>query len=367
MNKKFSRILSIALALMLCVALAAPAMAADAAISTGKVEIDKKLNVDQYAVLPADIEFEFTLAAVAGPSDISGFSSRTGNLTGIAVTAATGTTSTDVDVTGLSSGTIKVKYSTTDKPGTDTSTTAITKGFEIDFNSVTWADTGVYRYTVKEVAGSNTAISYDSTTTYYIDVFVVQGETNLEIGGIIVSTDGTYSAEAGESGNNYANKVGKGTIENTWKTHDLTVTKSVTGNQGNKNKEFHFTVTFTGLVDGQTYHYIENGQAKTFTGGQSATITLTNGQSATFYDLPEGATYTVVETEANQDGYTTTYSDGNGTGTIGTADVSVTVTNNKEGTVPTGVLLTIAPFAALMAVGGLGAVVILKRKKEEED
>lgn len=79
---------------------------------------------------------------------------------------------------------------------------------------------------------------------------------------------------------------------------NLTVSNSVTGS-GDKNKTFTFTVTLddtniSGQYDGMN-----------FTGGV-AEFTLKHGESLTAEGLPIGASYTVIETEANKDGYTTT-------------------------------------------------------------
>lgn len=78
----------------------------------------------------------------------------------------------------------------------------------------------------------------------------------------------------------------------------LTVEKKVTGTHGDKEKEFNFTVT---LEDKEI-----NGEYgdMSFKGGV-ATFTLKHGESKTATGLPAGIEYTVTETEANADGYTT--------------------------------------------------------------
>lgn len=90
------------------------------------------------------------------------------------------------------------------------------------------------------------------------------------------------------------------------------IRKTVTGSTGEKEKDFHFTVTIRD----------KNGKDLSgrypFTGSKTGgvksgeTITLRDGQSVTIQGLPIGASYTVVEQEANQDGYRTTT-----TGTVG--------------------------------------------------
>ena len=94
------------------------------------------------------------------------------------------------------------------------------------------------------------------------------------------------------------------------------------GNDGDTSKAFHFTVTLSNTSLSGTYGDMtfENGVA---------TFALKHGGSKTASGLPVGVTYTVVEQEADQDGYTTT-----ATGTGGTITKDVTAeanfTNTKE-------------------------------------
>lgn len=99
-----------------------------------------------------------------------------------------------------------------------------------------------------------------------------------------------------------------------YKRGALEVTKSVSGNRGDKTKEFHFTVTLSGTssngaIDGATLTG-EFGDM-TFTNGV-AEFTLKHGEKKTALDLPAGLQYEVVEEEANEDGYTTTSSNSEG-------------------------------------------------------
>lgn len=111
-----------------------------------------------------------------------------------------------------------------------------------------------------------------------------------------------------------------------WKaTHgNLSVAKTVTGNNGDTSKAFNFTVTLgdTGI----------NGTLgeMTFADGV-ATFVLKHGESKTALRLPAGITYAVTETEADKGGYTTTSV--NASGSIikdNTAAVSFTNTRNSS-------------------------------------
>lgn len=100
-----------------------------------------------------------------------------------------------------------------------------------------------------------------------------------------------------------------------YKRGALEVTKSVSGNRGDKTKEFHFTVTLSGTssngaIDGATLTgefgdmMFKNGVAE---------FTLKHGETKKALNLPAGLQYAVVEEEANEDGYTTTSSSDSGT------------------------------------------------------
>lgn len=113
----------------------------------------------------------------------------------------------------------------------------------------------------------------------------------------------------------------------------LEIHKEVSGNRGETDREFHFTVTLTGSSSAGTQDadvkgnyiavYTKQGgtteqRTITFTDGKSAEFTLKHDESLTIEGLPAGLTYEVTETEKNTDGYSTT---GTGwTGTIPTGD-----------------------------------------------
>ena len=79
---------------------------------------------------------------------------------------------------------------------------------------------------------------------------------------------------------------------NVYREGDLTVTKTVTGEWADLEKEFTFTVTLSEAVNG-TFGDM------TFVDGV-ATFTLKNGETATALNLPADVTYTVTEAEYNE-------------------------------------------------------------------
>lgn len=102
----------------------------------------------------------------------------------------------------------------------------------------------------------------------------------------------------------------------------LTVSKTVTGNGGEQQKDFHFTVTLNDKsIDGSYGDMtFEDGKAE---------FTLKHGQSKSASDLPVGTGYTVVEAEANRNGYVTVAT-GDGKGTIQENGSVVDFTNTRD-------------------------------------
>ena len=411
MNKKISRLLSIILVLMLCMAVASPAWALPLHASNlegGVVEIDKELQLKADALVPA-VEFSFTLSSVS-TGDMHGFEGYKGILTGVKISGDTTATTLNSETPA----TINVNYAQTDKTGT---ATAVRKGMLFDFTSVDYPNPGVYRYTVKENNGDRADITYDTDKTYYIDVYVVYNETDkrLELASVVVSDKSAY--ELGDQKNttndsytdvktgdkkdatpDYSeensawvpNLTSEAVFENPLKTCDLTLSKTVSGNQGSRTEYFDFTLSFTGVADG-TYNYtgpgttdkgtikVAGGAVTEVTGPAASNTTkikLKDGESIVIKDLPYGAKYTIGETYGDYtpsvkvDSVDTTGTDDTGiytvtnnTGAGLTANnTTVAYTNDRSGTIPTGILLTIAPFVVLMLVGLAGIVVILKKK-----
>lgn len=132
----------------------------------------------------------------------------------------------------------------------------------------------------------------------------------------------------------------------------ITITKQVTGNMGDVNKEFSFS-----------YSYGEDDNP------QTGTFTLRNGGSHDLENVPIGTTLTLTET--NAEGYTisaeygnTTVSDGNGmTFTINNEDTVIVVKNHKEAIPDTGVLLDSLPYVLILMLTVISGVVLLHRKR----
>lgn len=210
----------------------------------------------------------------------------------------------------------------------------------------TYKSVGIYTYTIKEVAGKTVGMTY-SNAVLTLKVTVL----NDENGGFVIA--GTSLVGSDDKKHD--------TFQNTYSAGSLAVTKKVTGNLGDKDKYFDFTVTFT-APEGKNWNMdgigLPIGATKNSDGTYS--FKLKHGATAEFKNLPYGVTYSVTETAA--DGYTTT-TEGKTTDSINAAETTVTFTNTKNGQIDTGVTTESLPYVVLMGFVVLaGAALLLKRK-----
>lgn len=227
--------------------------------------------------------------------------------------------------------------------------TAKSQNGSINFYASEFTKPGVYKYTVAETKGDYDGITYDTAErTMY--VYVQNGANGSpEVIGAIMLNDDEKSVD----------------FENTYETADLTVKKVITGGMADMNSKWEITVVVNG-AEGEQYKTSEEGV--TLTSGTPKTFILGNDETVTIYGLSANDEYQVTEDDANTDGYTTTYESCNEdeAGAMGTDDVTATVTNTRETTPPTGVIMTIAPYALMVVLAGAFAVVFLTRRNRAE-
>ena len=247
------------------------------------------------------------------------------------------------------------------------------KSVSIDFPVGTFTKPGVYRFVINETNSNLPGVTYDSNPTRYLDVFVVANDNNeLSVNGYVlrdaatdIGTNGEYVEDPDVKSSGYTNSLTQ---------YDFDFSKTISGNQGDKNKRFSFTLTITGANPG-TYPIIANNvtdNPTSITVGTSGTATgeysLTNGSTVKVVGLNAGAVCTVTE---NPDDYTATHKLDTGEENSGAdsgavtlnSDHSVAFTNTRNGIIPTGIIMTIAPFAIGICVFGAVFIFIICRKK----
>ncbi len=310
------------------------------------------------------------------------------------------------------------------------------KTLTLDFGSVGFDEPGVYRYLITETGdnqgvANDTGVTGEAKNTYRtLDVYVEDyagyyanlsaedqkkypvptADKKLLITSYVMY-NGKNDAAPSKDGDNTVEKSTSYT--NTYTSYDLTFSKTVTGNQGSKDKYFAFTLTIENAVPNTVYDisYADDGndnttdgnadvsisanpnsattvitkdvtQPATITVGADGTVTqvfyLQNGQSIAVRGLAKDTKYTVVD---GKEDYVASYTtdDTNDTAnektdtaanTTGIAqDVTVNFTNNRQGTIPTGVILSVAApvVIGLAVLGGIIFLVIRNKKRDAEE
>lgn len=242
------------------------------------------------------------------------------------------------------------------------------KSGAITVNAGKFTTPGIYHYVVSEDAGTYEGITYD-TKTYDLYVYVENVEGEIKVAGV------TASIPEGEGNPEKATEIAftndYGKTNNT--VHSVLITKEVTGNQGDKTKEFSFSLSVDG-DEGELYKVVYTNQMDeeivTYltSGAEAASYTLKNDESLQIYGLSAGDTYTVTEADYSGDGYTTTVNEeetNTKTGTTAEGNVTVAFENNKNVTTPTGIAMTFAPYALMVVFAGVFAVMFLRKKRED--
>ncbi|MBR3630573.1 MAG: hypothetical protein IKN55_08915 [Oscillospiraceae bacterium] len=448
-------------------------------VSQNVTMIDKYLVMDVNANVP-NASFDFSIAPYDSESDEKAV-----------ITAASGTNLAVINgVTALTDGTLDFKANDAANTGSatagvvsfvqsDTNTTVTegatgadeavvwqdnTSGNEkyakktltLDFSTVQFTEPGVYRYLITET-GTNqgitndTGVTGDGQNTYRtLDVYVedyagylaaleaaeagstdgytpVNGKELLITGYVLYEGkhDAAPSATAAEA-------TGKSSsYTNAYASYDLSFSKTVTGNQGSKDKYFAFTVQISNAVAGTVFDvsYSDDSNDNTTDGNadvniaanpNSATTCITtavtqpakltvgadgtvsqvfylqHGQSIAIRGLAEGTSYSITEApEDYSDTATVTgdtktqdktktggteaepvygsdisYSNHQIADTYISGDAEVAFTNDRSGTIPTGILTTVAGslgIVVLGAAGVIGGALYMRKKKSEEE
>ncbi len=139
--------------------------------------------------------------------------------------------------------------------------------------------------------------------------------------------DQYYTASVNDTGVIAVNENIEAMFTNTkFKVGTLTISKEVTGNQGDPDKLFNFTIHFKDCT--RTFAFTGIGvEGGIITDGD--VIALASGQSITICDLPENLEYAVIEDDYTSSGYTTTSENTQGT-IIGDEDINAKFVNDKQ-------------------------------------
>lgn len=244
----------------------------------------------------------------------------------------------------------------------------------------TYTGVGVYTYKITENNDGYPWVTYDERAMFLKVTVIQYGEELIRIP---VWRFGTWVPETDTAAGYWSIATEKGGFfDNTYNFGSLEVEKLVTGNLGDRTKEFNVTVTFTAptgfSVDSTIMYSVEGGTAVAVpvtTPGRVFTVTipLQHDESVVFTNIPYGVTYTVEEANYtghnDADGYENpVYDNDDGEDevalTINDATDKITITNNKDMTVDTGISLDSLPYILLLAgaLVGMGVLVMRRRR-----
>lgn len=400
---------AIALASVMTMSMSTPvfALQRDNVYST-EIGGEKTTTFDKYLVMDKQAEVpnaSFTYAVTAGKA-------KAYDVKGKKFEVLAGVDADKVTMAGVGSKTAgTITYKQGDKTLNDEN--ALVKDYDkatekyakktatLDFSACKFTEPGIYRYIVTE-SGENQGVTNDADATRVVDVYVNDASDGegykLTIAGYVLhsNVDDAPDVSLGEnngSAGSYAGTKSQG-FTNSYDTSDITIRKEVSGNQASRNKYFEFTVNITGAVPGTVYDVdlsnadattqsnaatIKDNEGKTnpatLTVGGDGTVTqkfyLAHGQEIKIQGIAKDSTYNVTE---NAEDYKSTaagvtdYTDATN-GTVASADLKTSYLNTRDGVIPTGVIMAVAPFAAVTLLGGVGAVtmVMKKRKSSEEE
>ena len=239
-----------------------------------------------------------------------------------------------------------------------------TKTKDITINLPTYESVGIYTYSFTENAGVTAGVSYRSDE-FKLVVTVIEQNGKVRVAGLHAENKDGVKTDTFE--------------DNTYSAGSLAVSKEVTGQLGDKTKEFKATVTFT-APEGKTVNsditYVDGTETKTIAasawkdGKASAEITLKNGETVNFANIPYDVTYSVVEDDYTTDGYDKAkYTNSDDNLKIDSAKDTVKITNNKgtKEDIDTGVYTNNMPYVVVLSLvvcAGIVMVVANKRRKE---
>lgn len=346
--------------------------------------------------------YKLTNVGTTSPKETFSFSA----LTCTEVTnAADGVTKDNAPIPTISDVTFEQGKATTGgAEGTATITLpalgSLTSDQDEDGRYAAYPSVGEYTYTFNEVNNGVAGVTYYGETMKLVVTVVQDGDNGkLRVAGVHCEA----AVAEGETKNEKTD-----TFENTYSAGKLEVSKTVTGNLGDRDNYFDVDVTFTStkpvnaaitVKGGSKYNDEESytipaydkdsiettnvwkydAETKIYTA--TTTIQVKHGDTVTFENIPYDVVYKVKEKDYSREGYKTSYSfntsnivfpeSGVISGDVPEFKVNAEthtygITNNKETTVDTGITLDSVPYIVMLAVAACGMVVFMTKKRHED-
>lgn len=324
-----------------------PAMAAEATLDVQNNTVSIDVSVDMTGAVGAGVPvatYSFTVDTI----DLTTIDNEENNAKAGEMAAVNATqsvvfdgTETVVEATNKATDTLKIAFTPAN----------LTNGAGIYYYKLTQTDLGYAGLT-------------QDCSSYVLKVYVINGDNGLEVNGAAMHplTDTTMGTKSDE-------------IVNTYATADLTLTKTVDGDFGDRTRPFSFTITLTDSDTSVINSVTVGGETMAFEGGSlEFTRALKHGESVTIQGLPTDVGYKIEETGIDGTGYTVAYTAANGTlataanpatgTTVATAE-TITATNTIEDSPATGVILNVAPYALMVVIAVAGVAVFMRKRVED--
>jgi len=315
-------------------------------------------NPDEALIYGPEIEYTYTVAAAADSELVTITDQDADHASGLAttVTVLPGITN-GLTVTGTAAN--KIAWTNADILDASAAGTANYKNLTIDFSSVVFTQPGVYRYKITEAVDAYTSSGVTNGTiaeTRYVDVYVMRSSTyttgaqpsEWTIYGFVclVETLGTTNVTpATAKTNGFVSNTDPNGDGNTsdaqtadeYHTYNLTIGKTLTGDDTMNGHKFPFDVAFANDVANtatETFQFaveINDSAKAAVTKVAETAATTVNGTAITALDKVGGAD---VVTTANKDG-NPSIANGGTVKYIGiptTIKATVTETNDVVGT-----------------------------------
>lgn len=221
----------------------------------------------------------------------------------------TGDGSNEITVRNFEEGTVgslAIHKSVADNGGDDTGKFEFTVTLDPagdTFDTFTYAGDGTLAEAGPIASGGAFSLAHGE----YILISGLPGGTEYTVVERDYAGDGYVTTGRGERGTIAFDERSTAEFTNTRNIGSLTITKTVAGNGGDREREFEFAVELTppaGMAE--AYRYIRDGDPED--GGEIRSgdrVTLSHGRSITITELPEGTGYTVTEADYTAEGYRT--------------------------------------------------------------
>ena len=219
-----------------------------------------------------------------------------------------------------------------------------------DITSVTWTSAEGQDKTIQLRPGSYTL---SETAVPESGLYAKADDITFTVG-----ADGKIKA-AGED-------VSKVIMVDEYNISSLRVKKTVSGDMGNKNDKFNFSMALKDSEDAIytrpiSYRKGEDIGILVPDGNGKVAFTLSHGETIEFTDLLIGTKYEVTEADYSEEGYTTVSE--NASGTIAKENPDAEFVNSKNMVVPTGIAQDFPWMIWIVTAAGIAYIAAVKKRK----